>query len=148
MRNMTEKEMNLKLIIVLGRMTKSMDKALTPEISRHGITMTQFGVLEALYHKGALTVNEIIDATLSSSGNMGIVITNLEKADLVKKTVSKLDKRSRKISLTDKGEKLIAKLFPEHVKDIIKAFQGLDITEKSTLIELVKKLGKSIGDYS
>lgn len=145
---MTEKEINLKLIIVLGRMTKSLSKALTPEINKSGITMTQFGVLEALYHKGALTINEIIDVTLSSSGNMGIVITNLEKAGLVKKTISELDKRSRKISLTDKGEEHIATLFPEHVKDIMKSFQGLDISEKSALIELVKKLGKSIGDYT
>jgi MarR family 2-MHQ and catechol resistance regulon transcriptional repressor len=147
MRNMTEKEINLKLIIVLGRMTKSMDKAFTPEIYKSGITMTQFGVLEALFHKGPLTVNEIIEATLSSSGNMGVVIRNLEKAGLVKKAVSEQDKRSRKISLTDKGSELIAALFPEHVKDIMKAFKGLDISEKSTLIELIKKLGKSIGEY-
>jgi len=146
MRNMTEKEINLKLIIVLGRMTKSMEKALTPEINNSGITMTQFAVLEALYHKGPLTVNEIIETTLSSSGNMGVVIRNLEKSGFVKKAVSEQDKRSRKISLTDKGEELIAALFPEHVKDIMRAFKGLDISEKSALIELVKKLGKSIGE--
>ena len=143
---MTEKEINLKLIIVLGRMTKSMEKALTPEINNSGITMTQFAVLEALYHKGPLTVNEIIETTLSSSGNMGVVIRNLEKSGFVKKAVSEQDKRSRKISLTDKGEELIAALFPEHVKDIMRAFKGLDISEKSALIELVKKLGKSIGE--
>lgn len=108
--------------------------------------MTQFAVLEALFHKGPLTVNEIIETTLSSSGNMGVVIRNLEKAGFVKKAVSEQDRRSRKVSLTDKGEELIAALFPEHVKDIMRAFKGLDISEKSALIELVKKLGKSIGE--
>ena len=77
---MTEKEINLKLVIVLGRLMKSMEQALAPRIIKAGITITQFGVLESLYYKGPLAVNEIIRITLSSSGNMGVVISNIEKA--------------------------------------------------------------------
>lgn len=142
---MSEKEINLKLIIVLGRMTKSITKCISPRINERGITMTQFAVLEALYHKGPLTVNEIINTTLSSSGNMGVVIMNLEKTGMIQKMISETDRRSRKIFLTEKGETLISELFPEHVQDLMENFEGINLSEKRTLIELMKKFGKSIG---
>ncbi|MDC7235171.1 MAG: MarR family transcriptional regulator [Spirochaetales bacterium] len=145
---MSEKEINLKLVIVLGRMIKAMDKRLVPGITGHGITMSQFAVMEALLHKGALTVNEIIETTLSSSGNMGVVIANLEKRGLVEKQISHADRRSRKVSLTTKGHDLISTVYPEHETNIMNNFGGLELSEKQQLIELIKKFGKSMEDHT
>lgn len=139
-----ESALNLKLMVVLGRLNKAIDCELAPDIAANGLTPTQFGVLEALYHKGPLTINEIIEKTLSSSGNMGVVINNLEKCGFVTKKVSESDKRSRKVELTDKGREVIAGYFPRHVKTLNRIFSGLAIDEKDELRELMKKLGKSI----
>lgn len=141
-----ETTLNLKLMVVLGKLNKALFGALTPDIAANGMTPTQFGVLEALYHKGPLTINEIIEKTLSSSGNMGVVINNLEKSGLVIKKVSQEDKRCRKVHLTAYGEDLISTYFPKHIKTLNGTFSNLSTEEKKQLRELMKKLGTSIGD--
>ena len=141
-----ETELNLKMMIIIARMVKAIDQTVIPDISSHGLTPSQFGVLEALLHKGPLTVNEIIEKTLSTSGNMGLVISNLERSGLVLKKVSETDKRSRTIELTDEGRKLIEEIFPLHVEVVNRMFSGIDLSEKEQMAELMKKLSKSIGD--
>lgn len=52
-------------------------------IKQVGLTAAQFGVLEILYHKGNLRIGEILEGTLSTGGNMTVVIENLEKTGFV-----------------------------------------------------------------
>jgi DNA-binding MarR family transcriptional regulator len=141
-----ETAINLKMITILSRLGKAINKNVVPDIKKYGLTPNQFGVLEALFHKGALTVNEIIDKTLSTSGNMDLVIKNLEKLNLVMKKVSDDDKRYRKVELTDKGRELISVVFPQHVLCVDKMFSVMELSEKKELSERMKKLSKGIGD--
>ena len=138
-----ENNLNLKAIIVLGRMRISMDAVLGKSIQATGLTIGQFGVLEALYHKGPLTVNQIIEKTLSSSGNMGVVIENLIKNGMIIKRVAPDDKRSRIIEISEKGKQLIKGFFPDHIIAIERCLSGLSTEEKRQLILLAKKLGKN-----
>ncbi len=140
-----ETKANLKMMITISRLVKAIDRIVTPDIKEHGLTPTQFGVLETLYHKGPLTVNEIIEKILSSSGNMDLVIKNLEKSDLVIKKVSEDDRRSRKVELTVKGRKLISEVFPSHLDCVNKMFSGIKLKKKKEVSELMKTLSKSIG---
>ena len=142
-----ETNINLKMMIILSRLVKAIEQTAVPDIKTHGLTPNQFGVLEALFHKGALTINEIIEKTLSSSGNIDLVIKNLEKSNLVLKKVSDEDKRSRKLELTDKGRELISVVFPLHLECVDKMFSGMDLAEKKELSELMKKLSRTIGEY-
>ena len=141
-----ETSINLKMMIIISRLVKAIDQTVTPDIKEHGLTPNQFGVLEALFHKGALTINEIIEKTLSSSGNIDLVIKNLEKSNLVIKKISHEDKRSRKVELTHKGRELISAVFPLHLECVNKMFNGMELDEKKELSEYMKKLSKSIGD--
>ncbi len=141
-----ETELNLKMMIIIARMVKVIDQTVIPDICSRGLTPSQFGVLEALLHKGPLTVNEIIEKTLSTSGNMGLVISNLERSGLVLKKVSETDRRSRTIELTDEGRRLIEEIFPFHVEVVNRMFSGIELSEKEQMAELMKKLSKSIGD--
>lgn len=136
---------NLKMMTIFSRLGNAISKTVVPDIKSYGLTVNQFGVLEALFHKGPLTVNEIIEKTLSSSGNMDLVIKNLEKMNLVTKKVSVEDKRSRKVELSPKGRELISSVFPLHQECVDKMFSGMDLSEKKELSELMKKLSKSIG---
>ena len=140
-----ETTVNLKLITIFSRLGNAIGRTIVPDIRTYGLTPNQFGVLEALFHKGPLTVNEIIEKTLSSSGNIDLVIKNLEKANLVIKKVSDEDKRCRKVELTDKGWELISVVFPIHLECVNKMLIGMGLSEKKELSELMKKLSKSIG---
>ena len=78
-----ENDLNLKSLVVLSRSFQSVHKREIKTIREGGLTVAQFGVLEILYHKGDLRICDIIEGTLSTGGNMTVVIDNLEKEGLI-----------------------------------------------------------------
>lgn len=136
-----DSDLNLKTLVVLSRGTQSVRKKEIQTIKLGGLTPSQFGVLEVLYHKGDLRISEIIQKMLSTGGNMTVIIDNLEKDGLIKRYQSSDDRRSTIVSLTDKGKTLIEAIFPTHLENINNIFNVLNEDEKKTLIKLMKKLG-------
>lgn len=133
-------DLNLKTLIALSRCTQNVHKREYKTIKEGGLTVSQFAVLEILYHKGDLRVSEIIDKILSTGGNMTVVIDNLVKDNLVKRCIDPKDRRVNLISITEKGKDLISKIFPKHLENINEIFSALTIEEKKNLISLLKKL--------
>ena len=114
-------------------------------IHRHlidaGLTVSQFGALEALFHVGPLSQAEIAKKVLKSTGNITMVIDNLEKRGLVKRERQKDDRRYYIVQLTDEGRKLIEGVFPRHAAKIREEMSVLSSTEQETLGNLCRKLG-------
>jgi MarR family transcriptional regulator, 2-MHQ and catechol-resistance regulon repressor len=132
--------LNLKTLIALTRTTQDVHKREHRTIKEGGLTVSQFAVLEILYHKGDLRISEIIEKALSTGGNMTVVIDNLVKEDLVKRCSAPNDRRVNLISITDKGRKLVSDIFPKHLENINEIFSVLTSEEKENLIGLLKKL--------
>lgn len=106
-----------------------------------GLTTSQFSALEALYHRGSMSVKQLIESVLSTGGNMTVVINNLEKEKLILRQINPQDKRSSLLSITDKGKKRIEEIFPQHLMDLEEAFESLSQEEKELLTALLKKIG-------
>ena len=134
-----ENKLELSTLVVFTRAEHAIHKREIETIKEGGLTTAQFGVLEALYSKGDLRICEIIEKILTTSGNITVVIKNLEKDGLVKKTVDPEDKRSAIISITDKGKDVIEKILPNHIKNIKDIFSILTDEEKMTLKDILKK---------
>lgn len=135
-----ENNTNFKVVIGLRRSLNTLCKYESLAIKEAGLTIAQFGVLEALYHKGDMNVSQIIEKTLSTSGNMTVVIENLRKAGLIRKYPCPTDKRISIISISKKGSELISTIFPAHSDNIDRALINLDSEEKEQLVYLLKKL--------
>lgn len=105
------------------------------------ITLSQFGVLEALLHRGPLYQSELAGKLLISGGNLTLIVDNLEKAGFVQRTRDEEDRRYIKVSLTDKGQAFISDLFPKIAADIAREFSALTPAEQFTLGWLCKKVG-------
>jgi MarR family 2-MHQ and catechol resistance regulon transcriptional repressor len=135
-----ENDINLKLVIALSRTHLSFGRALQIFLNEYGLTPAQFGVLEALYHLGEMRICELIDKTLSTSGNMTVVIRNLEKEGLVERKTNPDDKRAFNIALTLKGEAVIKVAFEAHLVLINQFFSNLEGEEKIALQRLLKKV--------
>lgn len=120
-------------------------ESVTTRIHQHlidaGLTVSQFGVLEALYHIGPLSQVDIAKKVLKSSGNITMVIDNLEKSGLVKRERKKDDRRYYIVQLTDEGRKLIGSIFPRHAAKIMEEMMILSSAEQETLGNLCRKLG-------
>ncbi len=107
------------------------------------VTVSQFGILEALYHLGPMAQKELAEKILKSAGNITTIINNLEKNGLVVRGVNENDKRYCTVQLTRKGEKVIKKIFPIHADIIVKRMAILSEDELQTLGRLLKKLAMS-----
>lgn len=105
------------------------------------LTLTQFGVLEALYHRGPLSAGELAEKILKSAGNLTLVLANLERDGLVTRVRDQSDARRWIISLSAAGRERIAALFPRVAAALADEFSVLTPAEQAMLAELCKKLG-------
>lgn len=131
----------------LGAYVKLMRAAesVTARIHRHlgevDLTISQFGVLEAIYHLGPLSQVELGKKILKTSGNMTMVIDNLEQRGLARRERNVEDRRYFTVHLTDAGEKLIREFFPGHAARITAEMGMLTPSEQEQLSRLCRKLG-------
>ena len=132
----------LATYVVLMRAAESVTAALRPGLARMELTDSQFGVLEALYSLGPLCQRSLGEKILKTSGNITMVIDNLEKQDLVARNRSPEDRRMVMISLTEKGMHVIAHVFPVHAKNVLAEMSHITDAERTDLRRLCKKLGK------
>jgi len=131
----------LSLITKLLRATHSVTHLATASLGRVNLTVSQFGVLEALYHIGPMCQRDIAAKTLKSTGNMTTVIDNLEKRGLVERRRSIEDRRYIAVHITEQGRGLIDRIFPEHNQRVLKCFSVLEADERVEFGRLCKKLG-------
>ena len=135
-----DNSINLKLVIALSRTQTSFARAIQNFLTPYDLTTAQFGVLEALYHLGDLKICELIDKTLSTSGNMTVVIRNLEKEGLITRHVNVEDRRAFVIGLTEAGRTLIRPVFEQHLFLLEDVFGRLTVEDKDALLVLLKKM--------
>ncbi len=136
-------ERALAAYVKLLRASESVQGEAMRSLAEEDITPSQFAVLEALYHVGPMCLSVLADKILKTSGNLTMVIGNLEKRGLVTRQQSRDDRRFVSAAITDKGKKLIARIFPEHATRITELMNRLTPREQETLAELCLKLGKS-----
>jgi MarR family transcriptional regulator, 2-MHQ and catechol-resistance regulon repressor len=107
-----------------------------------GLTLTQFAVLEALYHLGPMSLSDMAERILTTAGNLTMVLGNLEKQDLAYRQKSPQDRRVLIVVLTAKGKALIRKLFPGHAAGITEFMSALSPAQQERLSSLCRQLGK------
>ena len=111
-------------------------------IKRTELGDSDFRVLEALLHKGALPVNTIGPKVWLTPGSISVAVDRLVKKGLVSRKDHPDDRRVRQVELTAKGRALIARGFQEHSAAMETSVRVLSKNERLTLLRLLKKLGK------
>src|SRR5271165_753101 len=106
-----------------------------------GVTLTQFAVLEALYHLGPMSLSDIAQKVLTTGGNLTMVVGNLEKQGLAKRQPCPEDRRVLIVVLTVKGKSLIREVFPRHAAAIVEFLSVLSPGQQAQLGDLCRKLG-------
>ncbi|MEJ2538443.1 MAG: MarR family transcriptional regulator [Gemmatimonadota bacterium] len=141
-----EEEDSLRLWIALARCYATVAREVATRVSEYGLTTPQFGVLEALYHLGPLSLGELADKLLVTGGNITYVMDRLEKDGLVERDRSGPDRRVVTARLTDRGAERIRQVFPGHAEFIHELTRGLEARERRTLRSLLKKWGLGLAE--
>jgi len=130
-----------RLWLVIAKSYRALSLLAEQSIANTGLCLTDFVALEALLHKGALTISEIQDKVRLASGSMTAAVDRLEKLGLVVRKSSPADRRARVVHLTAEGKRLAASCFERHAKDLEALMSSLSQKEKEELYRSIKKLG-------
>jgi MarR family transcriptional regulator, 2-MHQ and catechol-resistance regulon repressor len=130
----------LQLIIALGRALQALERAVGPHLVQHGLSLTEFAVLEVLSHKGPLRLGEIRDRILLTGASTTYVVKKLEERGLMRRRACAEDSRVVFGELTAKGRALIDEVFPAHVERLQQAMGGLSVLQKRDAIRLLRTL--------
>lgn len=130
-----------RLWLVLMRSHRALSLLAAASIAKAGLGLTDFAALEALLHKGPLTISEIQDKVLLASGSMTAAVDRLENLGLIVRKASPSDRRARVVELTPQGRRLAASCFEKHAKDLEALMSVLSEKEREQLYGSVKKLG-------
>ncbi len=136
-----QRDPGLELFVVLSRAYNWVNAHAVRDIRCHGLNLTEFGILEVLYHKGPLPLQQIGEKVLISSGNITYAVDKLEQKQLLVRRPSPHDRRVIFAELTPQGRDLLAAIFPKHVEAIHVAVSGLSPEEQIQATQLLKKLG-------
>jgi MarR family 2-MHQ and catechol resistance regulon transcriptional repressor len=138
------RERALKLLVVLNRATNAINDHLEWHPERNELTPTEFGILEALYHKGPLLLGEVQKKILKSSGGVTYTVDRLVEKGLVERQDCPSDRRAKYAVLTPKGEVLIKRVFPDQAQRIEAMMGSLSAREQDDAIALLRKLGLAV----
>jgi MarR family transcriptional regulator, 2-MHQ and catechol-resistance regulon repressor len=130
----------LQLIIALGRALQALERTVRPHLTQGGLSLTEFAVLEVLYHKGALRLGEIRDRILVTAASTTYVVKKLEERGLMRRRTCAEDARVVFGELTAKGRTLIDEVFPAHVERLQQAMAGLSVSQKREASRLLRAL--------
>ncbi|MDU5272627.1 MAG: MarR family transcriptional regulator [Finegoldia magna] len=130
---------SMAVYISMSRVINTLRRENNKLILKHNLTLGQFAVMEALYSKGRLSTGEVMEKILSTSGNIPVIVKNLEKDGFITRKQDEADKRRFILDLTDKGRDLMDEIVPENLKFMDELISLWDDEDKKELIILMNK---------
>lgn len=130
---------SMAVYISMSRVINTLRRENNKLILKHDLTLGQFAVMEALYSKGRLSTGEVMEKILTTSGNIPVIVKNLEKDGFITREQDESDKRRFILDLTDKGRDLMDEIVPENLKFMDELISLWDDDEKEELIILMNK---------
>ncbi|MFA6396599.1 MAG: MarR family transcriptional regulator [Sulfurimonas sp.] len=134
----------LRAHIELSRSLLKIRAKETVWLANHDLTLSQFGILESLYHLGNLSVGQITKLTLSTPGNSTVVVKNLQSKELISAVSSNEDRRIKMLEITSQGRKIMEAIFATHVQNLVGWYdKALSEEEIQVLSRLLRRLEKA-----
>ncbi|WP_251517407.1 MULTISPECIES: MarR family winged helix-turn-helix transcriptional regulator [Staphylococcus] len=132
----------LNTFVGIHRTADYLEQIVKNDVKRYGLNITEFAVMELLFHKGDQPIQRIGKKVLIASSSITYVVDKLEKKGYVKRLRLEKDRRVIYASLTDEGHELMASVFPHHAETLDNAFSVLTDEELLNLQNALKKLSR------
>lgn len=132
----------LRLWVIMSRAQAAVSDLASADVARHGLTLAEFGILEALYHRGPMLLGEVQKRILVSSGGITFLVDRLVAKGLVERRTCESDRRARYAALTAKGEELVRDIFPAHAAVITRAMAGIPSEDQQHVADMLRDVGR------
>lgn len=115
------------------------------KFNEFGLTSGRFGLLMLLRREPerALSPSELAKRTSVSRATMTQFIDALEKDGWVRRVDDPDDRRAMRVELTSKGDGLLKRVLPEHLKSLTHFSEALTRPERKQLLKLLEKVSES-----
>lgn len=113
-------------------------------VQKLDLTLPQFDVIITLGGTSGMPYKKLGEKTLITKGTLTGVINRLEDKGLIQRVASKTDGRSQVIRLTDAGNELFERSFPEHLQFINRLFDDYSPTDIADLETRLVRLNEAV----
>ena len=128
----------LRLWLLLRRVGDALNLCLDLIYSKYGITNEQSGVLGAIKTRGPLKPSELASILERSPNSISMLVDRMVKANLVKRTRDRNDRRVVFVTMTDKGRQAIDPAVPEGWQLIHKVLSPLPYDQQRDLADMLE----------
>ena len=131
----------LDVYIKLQRAAGTVMTRTTAHLANYNLPVSQFAILEALFHLGVLSQRDLAKKLLQSTGNISTVLKKLEKKGLISRKRDPDDNRYMQVGITDTGKEILRRCLEPHIQGIVTEMSVLTKAEQEELARLCRKLG-------
>jgi DNA-binding MarR family transcriptional regulator len=128
----------------LYRASKKLQLRLQSRLRTLRMSPSQWRVISVLKAYGALSIGEIVDATLMEQPTISRVVSRLEKNGLVSRRASSRDSRMALISLTAAGVEVFKQIVPAALRHQEIALNGIGRKEIAQMVATLEKIEQNI----
>ncbi|MBO0438236.1 MarR family winged helix-turn-helix transcriptional regulator [Vagococcus fluvialis] len=141
---MRRENKELGAFIGIMRGSSKLERIVKRDVSLYQLNITEFSVMELLFHQGRQTTQTIKDKILIASSSTTYVIDQLEKKGCVTRITNPADKRITYVELSEKGRTLMEEIFPLHVNTISDCFSSLEEEELTQFVKTLAKINRKL----
>lgn len=128
----------LRLWLLLRRVGDALNLCLDLIYSKYGITNEQSGVLGAIKSRGPLKPSDLASILERSPNSISMLVDRMVKANLVKRTRDRNDRRVVFVTMTDRGRQAIDPAVPEGWQLIHKVLSPLSDDQQRGLADMLE----------
>lgn len=128
----------------LYRVTNKLNARLLNRLRAMHINPSQWRVLSVLKAHGAMSINDIVAATIIAQPTVSRVVTRLERAGKVMRRAASHDSRVVEISLTAEGVAAFRQIVPAALRHQDLAFRGISRKDVSQLVRTLMLIERNI----
>ena len=128
----------LRLWLLLRGVGDALNRCLDVIYSEYRITNEQAGVLAAIKSRGPLKPSDLASILERSPNSMSMIVDRMVKANLVKRTRDRKDRRLVFVTMTHKGRQAIDPVVPAGWQLIHKVLSPLSYDQQRGLAEMLE----------
>lgn len=117
---------------------------LQPIVEAEGISKGQFWAMNVLSNMSVASVNDVARQLAVSAPSMCVTVDQLEEAGLVTRNRSSRDRRTVEVSLTQKGQKVQARVWALIERDVMGAIGDLPRSEVATTTRVIREMNRRL----
>jgi DNA-binding MarR family transcriptional regulator len=129
----------------MNRISYKVQRRLSRHLEDYNLTPAQFGVLAQLQTFPDISQQRLADWLWVTKGNVVGLLNRLESRGLIERRPDPEDSRSHRVSLTQQGAALAAKVVPEHEELVAECLGVISPEDQRSLHQLLIRLDRVLG---